>query len=272
MKTLLLFIFLGLLQGFTEPLPISSSGHLVLAQHFLDVDLPGLTFEIMVNFGSLIAILVFYRKFILQLISNSIMFIKTKEKKYRADFIYVLLLIIATIPATLFGYLLKDFIGDNLATVIVVAIMLLVTATVLLVVNQLKNCSKEGNEISILDAILIGFAQVFALIPGISRSGATVSMGLFRKLSVDTALKFSFLMFIPVSLGSMILGVSDVMDDSEFSSNLHYYIIAIISSAVATYFALQLFRDMLKHKKLYLFSIYCALISVTVLVIYIIQS
>lgn len=259
------YILLGLIQGFAEPLPISSSGHLILAQHFFNIDLPGLTFEMFTNLGSLIAILIFFRKKLIEIIKHFFLYIKTREDKFKSDFFYALFIILATIPVIIFGFLLKDIFEEYLSSIYTVATMLLVTAVVLFIINTLKfEKEKDDTGITILDSILIGFAQVVSLIPGISRSGATVSAARARKISIDSALKFSFLLYIPVSLGAGILGISDLARDSELSSYIGYYIISFIASGIATFFAIGLFTDILKRAKLYFFSIYCICIAVLV--------
>ncbi len=265
MEEILKYLLLGLIQGIAEPLPISSSGHLILAQHFFDMDLPGLTFEMFTNLGSLIAIIIYFRKKVKEIIVHSFKYIKTRDEKFKADFLYALLIVLATIPVVIFGFLLKDYLEEHLSSIYTVASMLLITALALFIINKLK-FSKEKNdeEITVLDSLLTGLAQVVALIPGISRSGATVSVARARKISIDSALKFSFLLYIPVSLGAGILGISDLVTDKELSSYIPYYLVAFIASGVATFFAIGFFTDILKRAKLFYFSIYCTVVAVLV--------
>lgn len=253
MKELLKYILLGLVQGFTEPLPVSSSGHLVIAQDILGYNTDNINLEVILNFASLLAILFFYRKDLIKLVQNNYSFVFKKEKQYKKDFNYVLLLVVATIPAGLAGILLKDIIEDKLKNTLVVGIALLVTAFALFIVNKLgaKNTKKE---ITLVDSIIIGVAQAIALLPGISRSGSTLVGGLSRKIESNSVLKFSFLMYIPISLASMVL----VIKDLDFNTiDIMGYSIAFLITVIATYVSLKLLYKLVKSSNLHYFSYYC---------------
>lgn len=190
-RDVLIYIFLGLLQGFTEPLPISSSGHLVIAQHLFNLSIEGLSFEVLVNFASLIAILIIYRKDISRLTLRAFVFLGSRDPELKSDFLFVLYLIIATIPAAFIGILLGEFISESLKGMITIGITLIVTGISLWIIRNLKG-SKNEHELSIKDAIIVGVAQAVALIPGISRSGATIVAAMGLGMRQETALKFSF--------------------------------------------------------------------------------
>ncbi len=170
---LLKYLFLGVFQGFTEPIPISSSGHLMIVRHLMEIKLP-ITFEGFINFGSLIAVLIVFRQDIARLTINGLKFIQTRNHEFRSDFNYILLLVIATIPAGVIGILIEDYIDSILGEQIkLVGITLLLTGLALWIIRNLKGF-KTDDEITIKDAIIVGLAQAIALIPGISRSGATI--------------------------------------------------------------------------------------------------
>ncbi|UJF27316.1 UDP pyrophosphate phosphatase [Planococcus sp. 107-1] len=175
------FLLLGLFQGLTEPIPISSSGHLLIAQYFLDVEIEGSnsTFALLVNSASLIAVLIIYRKDIKRLIINGLRYFKVKNEETKRDFMFVVYLVVATIPAGLVGVLFQDQIDENLSTIVTVGVTLIVTGVGLWLIRNMRGQRKDGN-MTMKDAIIIGCAQAVALIPGISRSGATIVAAMAR--------------------------------------------------------------------------------------------
>jgi len=254
---ILKYLFLGLFQGLTEPIPISSSGHLVLAQHFLDIKIEGMSFELFVNTASLLAVLIIYREDLRRLIVNGLKYITTREESAKSDFRFIIYLIIATIPAGVIGVLFDDAIASVFKEgVQLIGITLIITGIALWLIRNLRG--KKGDAgLTLKDAIIIGIAQAIALIPGISRSGATIvaAMGLGTKQ--ETALRFSFLLFIPVSFGGMLLSFSDILSDPEISTLAIPYIVAFIGSLVASYYSLKWFMGIMARGNLKYFSIYC---------------
>lgn len=266
MSEIIKFIILGILQGFTEPLPISSSGHIILAQSFFGMEELGLSFPIIVNFGSLVAILYFYRESVKELIVGSFkyLFVRGSSDDFH-NFKYSILIVVATIPAAIIGFLLEDFIDEKLTSTLTVGISLLVTAFALYLINNIKG-NRIDKQVNIKDSIIIGLAQAIALIPGISRSGSTVVAGIGRKLDVDSALKLSFLMYIPVSLGSLIIGIKDIFEDQNLTNYIPHYALAFIFSAIATYFAVKLFYNIMKKGELMIFSVYCSIVGIIAII------
>lgn len=263
---LLKYLILGIIQGFTEPLPISSSGHLrIFKSIFSDNVLNDMNFEIIVNFGSLIAILVLYRKEIISIISDFFKYISTKEKKYKTNYNYAWYIVIGTIPCALLGLFVKDFIEEK-TTVKFVGAMLLVTALFLFLIKDIKG-KKEKEDLNFIDAIKIGLFQAVALLPGISRSGATVVGGMFSNLKRETALNYSFMLYIPVSLASMVLGVSDLIGSGNLSSLFIPYFVSMIASGIVTYYSAKLFMNIMKKGKLIYFSIYCLIAGLLTIIL-----
>lgn len=260
MTTIIKYIILGIIQGFTEPIPISSSGHLLIFKRLFYMDvLHDLNFEIIVNFGSLIAIIFIYKKEIQKLIYGVIKYLKTKNKKYKQDFNYFIYIIIATIPVGILGFLLKDFI-ERFSSIKAIGVSLLITACLLYLISKIKG-SREEKEITYKDALYVGLFQIFALIPGISRSGITLTAGMFRNLKKEVALKYSFMLYIPVSLATMILGVSDFAQSSSFTTLWLPYLLGMIASSIVTYFTFRWFRNILLKDKLIYFVIYCIIVG-----------
>lgn len=262
---------LGLLQGITEPIPVSSSGHLRVFRSIFNTNIfDDLNFEIFVNFGSFLAILFIFRKDIIKLVKSFFNYIFNKEtrktKSIKNDFNYCLMIIIGTIPAGIIGFLLKDFIESKLGNIKIIGIAFLITALSLFVIRNIKG-TKEDKDITIKDAILIGLMQAIAIMPGISRSGATLVGCLLRDFKRDTALKYSFMLYFPISLATMLLGMLDIIKSNQLSEVLLPYSFGLIVSIFATYFATKWLFDVVKKGKLWKFSIYCLLLGLFVLLV-----
>ena len=263
--TILQYIFLGAIQGFTEPIPISSSGHLLIIKKLFNFDmLNDINFEIVVNFGSFIAILILYRNEIFKIITDFFKYLKTKNNEYEVNFKYALLIVIGTIPAGLFGLIFKDKIDELSNNVKLIGLALIITSIALFIIRKNKG-SKEKKQISFIDAIIIGLFQVIALFPGISRSGATVVGGMSRNLKRKEALEYSFMLYLPISLATMILGVKGLLKIDNVSSLLIPYILGMIVSCIVTYFSAKWFINIMKKGKLAYFSIYCFIVGILVL-------
>lgn len=256
------FLLLGLFQGLTEPIPISSSGHLLIAQYFLDVEIEGSvsTFALLVNTASLIAVLIIYREDIQRLIVNGLRFFKVKDEETTRDFMFIVYLVVATIPAAIIGLLFQDTIDDYLSTIVTVGITLVITGVALWLIRDIHGKRKDGN-MTMKDAIIIGLAQSVALIPGISRSGATIVAAMARGINQETALRFSFLLFIPISLGGAVLSISDILNDDNLATLAVPYIMAFIGSLIASYFSLKWFMNIMAKGQLKYFAIYCFIVG-----------
>ncbi|SDC40524.1 undecaprenyl-diphosphatase [Terribacillus halophilus] len=260
------YIVLGIIQGISEPIPISSSGHLIIAQHLLGIKVEDLSFEVIVNTASLIAVIIVYKTQIARLASSSYLYVVKQDKAKKDDFNLVIYLIIGTIPAALLGLLFNDFIGKNLKSTFTVGVALLLTAISLFLIRNIKG-TKNTQKISWKEALLIGIGQSIALIPGVSRSGATVVAGMLTGLNRDTALLFSFLLYIPVSLGASILEIPEFFNQTITTDLLIAYALAFVASLMGTYFALKWFIDIMKKGKLIYFSIYCLFLAIITLFI-----
>lgn len=263
--TLIKYLFFGIFQGFTEPIPISSSGHLMIVRHFMEMDDVGISFEGFVNFGSLIAVLIIYRNDLYRLSVNSLQYVIQRGEENRGDFRFVLLLVVATVPAGMIGVLFKDVIeGIFSEDIRMIGTTLIVTGFALWIIRNLRGKKQDG-DLTLKDALIVGFAQAVALMPGISRSGATIVAAMLLGMKQDTALRFSFLLYIPVSMGTMIFSVTDLMEDPHFESLVIPYIFAFIGSIVASYFALLWFMDIMRKGNLKYFALYCLVVGILVL-------
>ncbi len=264
--TLVKYLFLGLLQGITEPIPISSSGHLVLAQHFLGIYTEKLTFELLVNAGSLIAVLIIYREDIVRLTKNGLSYLVTRDEEAKTDFRFILYLVVATIPAGVVGVLFEEKISNVFKSGVKgIAITLLITGIALFVIRNLRG-KKQDKDLRLRDAIIVGLAQMVALVPGISRSGATIVAAIGLGMKPETALRFSFLLYIPVSVGGTLLSVKDIANDPDLSTLFIPYLVAFLVSIIASYFALKWFMGIMQRGNLIYFSLYCFIVGIAILI------
>ncbi|WP_226576911.1 undecaprenyl-diphosphate phosphatase [Halobacillus litoralis] len=256
---LIKYLFLGIFQGFTEPIPISSSGHLVIVQELMDLHLEGLSFEVLVNFGSLVAVLIIYRDDLIRLVRNGVGYIISKDTRQKEDFDFIIYLIIGTIPAGVLGILLGDAI-ESLSSVQTVGITLIITGIALWLIRNLRGRKGDG-QLTWKDAVIVGLGQAVALIPGISRSGATIVAAMFLGMKQETALRFSFLLFIPVSLGTMLLSIEDVIANADSGNMWFAYALAFAGSVVASYFSLKWFMNIMASGNLKYFAFYCFIVG-----------
>jgi len=266
---LIKYIILGIIQGFTEPLPISSSGHLVLFKNVFNTNmlLSDVNFEIVVNFGSFLAILFIFWKDIVKLVTAFFGFIfkKKKRKEFEADFKYCMLIIIGSIPVGLAGILLKDKIDALSEHMFVLGIAFLITSIMLFLVKNVKG-KKEDHDITYKDAIIIGLLQMIALTPGISRSGTVLVGCLLCGLSRKASLKYTFMLYFPVSVASMGLGILDMIESGNIGSLLVPYLAGLVAAGIVTYFSYQWLSRLVQKGRLWKFSIYCFCLAIFVLI------
>ncbi|MFC4559301.1 undecaprenyl-diphosphate phosphatase [Virgibacillus kekensis] len=261
---LIKYLFLGFLQGFTEPIPISSSGHLVLVRELMNIEIEGLSFEILVNFASLIAVLVIYRNDIIRLAQNFFRYLSKKDPGARGDYQFIWYLVVATIPAGVIGVLFEEFIESKLSKVSVIGYTLLITGLALWIIRNLRGRKNDG-DLTLKDALIVGFAQAVALIPGISRSGATIVAAMLVGMKSETALRFSFLLYIPVSLGVTILSVGEILGDPNISALAIPYVMAFAAALIASYYSLRWFMGIMARGNLKYFAFYCFIVGILVI-------
>ena len=241
--TLIEAIILGIIQGFTEFLPISSSGHLVLGQAILDIDQPGNEFEILVHLGTLASVIVVFYNDITGLVFS------IKEKSTQK---FILFILLGTVPAVIIGLGMKVFIDNLFENVTVVGLALMFTGVILYGSSFIKRKNKDHSFIS---SILIGCAQAIAIIPGISRSGMTISAALFLGLSSKESARFSFLLAIPAITGAGLLIALDL--DGAFPLTGIVSMAAFFSSFIIGILALKWLLGWLEQGKFHYFGIYC---------------
>ena len=269
--TLFQAIILGLIQGLGEFLPISSSGHLVVFPWIFNFPDPGLSFDVALHLGTLIAIILHFWKDYIKIISASLSSSPfgrgCREVTGEGEFLnyspnLLWLIILATIPGALFGYFLENQAETIFRSPLLIAGALSVMGLILYLADVYARHKKNLNEITKKDALLIGLSQAFAIIPGVSRAGATITSGLFLGLSRQTAARFSFLMSAPIIFGATVLKFG------YFISNVNLYgIVAVITAALSGYFAIAWmlkFIEKVSYKIFFWYRLILAIIIVAV--------
>ena len=263
----MLLILLGLIQGLTEFFPVSSSGHLVIAKYFLNLHLPGAAFEAFVHFGTVLAVIVLFRKEIKELaisFFNSIYKLSQGENistifKNNSSSKLAWFLVISTIPAAIIGYTFSSYFEILFSKPLIASFMLTITGVLLWFGNKnYAGGTKNISEITCKDAIFIGLAQAVAIIPGISRSGLTVIAGLSRNLDREFAAKYSFILSVPIILSASMFKMKEL---SSLNIDLSILILSGLVAAISSYGAMKIFIRLLKNRKIYFFSYYLWIIS-----------
>lgn len=241
--TIIDIVILGILQGITEFLPVSSSGHLVIVQYMLGIESPGNALEILFHIGTLFSVIfVFYKD-----IKLIVMSLNKKPSQ-----VLVMHIITATVPAVIIGLTFKDYINSVFSSIVPVGYALLFTGAVLILSINFKNKNKS---LSYLYSILIGLSQAMAIIPGISRSGTTISISMLLGIPPKEAARFSFLLSIPVIVGAGLLGFIELQSNDSFT--IEVIIVAILTSFAVGTLSLKMLLKILEIGRFHFFGIYC---------------
>lgn len=256
---MLKIIILGIIQGLTEFLPVSSSGHLVLIQHFLNNNLntSNLSLEVFLHLGSLLAVIIYFKIDILTLILSLFNWDKTEEvqKNHKT----ILFLIISTLITGFIGIIFKKQFELVFDQPILVSILIFVTGFILLLSDKISNTNLKLSELGILKSIFIGFGQSIAILPGISRSGTTIVFSLISGLKREEAARFSFLLSIPAIIGANILEIKNIIILDQ--SHIIHYILGLFSALISGLLVIKCLLSLIKKSKLKYFAYYCFIIS-----------
>lgn len=255
-------IILGIIQGITEFLPVSSSGHLVLFQRLFGLEQPQLFFDIALHGGTLVAVILVYWSDIQAILRDLLYYLRDRFRGEPLPGFFgrprcrlALWIVVGTIPTGLIGFTLQESIEPLFASSPAVGFALMVTGTVLWLTSYWKGSRKNGANMGFWDAIWVGIAQGLALIPGISRSGMTVSAGLFRGLDRELSARFSFLLVIPATIGA--LGLALISPDSRGSLPPLNVLLGMVVAFLTGYGSLRLLLGMIRRGKFYRFAYYC---------------
>ncbi|WML54652.1 undecaprenyl-diphosphate phosphatase [Neobacillus sp. PS3-12] len=254
MLTKLEAFILGMIQGLTEFLPISSTGHLYLGRNLFGLQEAGLMLDTMLHLGTLMAVFVFYKEELLNIIKNPF-----SKLTY--------LLIVGTIPAVVIGLLFKDFFDEISKTGVTIGWEFLITGFFLWFADSIKNGYKKMDQISYKDAFIIGTFQAAAIFPAVSRSGLTIVAALWRKLDRETAAYFSFLLSTPAIAGAVVLQSADLFSGQGEEITLSALLVGVVSSALFGYVAVRWMVNYLKKHSLKPFAVYVWILGFIVLFI-----
>ncbi len=258
----------GVIQGLTEFLPVSSSGHLSVARHFMNVSEGGITLSIVLHLGTLLAVFIMFRKRIWGMIKEFFLSIRDiftgrfKWSQMNDDRRMMVMVILATLILVPFA-LIKDWFTSvqEDSDIIFEGCAFIFTAIVLILSDACVKGAKTGKDIKIKDMLVVGFSQVVALFPGVSRSGSTVSAGLFCGLARDTAVAFSFILGIPAILGSAVLEAKDIIGSGVELDIVPLAVGAVVAAAVGL-LAIKLVQVIIKHDKFKIFGIYTLILGI----------
>ncbi|MCS7178911.1 MAG: undecaprenyl-diphosphate phosphatase [Anaerolineae bacterium] len=273
-------LFLGLLQGATEFLPISSSGHLVLVPWLLGWPIPSLAFDTLVHWGTAVAVIGYFWRDWVALIRGAWRGFRTRSLNDPETRLLCLILF-ATVPGALAGALLEDFFEGMFARPAAAAGFLLFTAAILILAeftwarhssNPDSDAPRALTDLSWTDALMIGLAQAVAILPGVSRSGATIAAGLGRRLEREAAARFSFLLSTPIILGAGAMQMLQLFRSGgwagEAATLMVGFLAALVSGGLSIHFLLRYVR----RRPLYLFALYCVLMGILGLIVAILRG
>ncbi len=260
-------VILGLVQGITEWLPISSSGHLVIMQHYLGIQEP-MVMGLVLHVASLLVVFYVFFDEILNILKGLYFYFRGDQNffddKYRK---LGFMVIVATIPTVIIGLLFRDLIESAFSSLLFVGMGLLLTSVLLylthLVDKKLSNF-KDESRMKYRDALIIGLFQGVAIFPGVSRSGSTIASGLLVGLDKNLAATFSFLLFIPAILGAVVLELGEISFDKL---DLLPVLVSSLVTIVISYVFIKFLLHVVRKGRLYLFSVYCLILGIVIIVI-----
>ncbi|MDD6182632.1 MAG: undecaprenyl-diphosphate phosphatase [Lachnospiraceae bacterium] len=280
--SLLQAIIMGIIQGATEFLPVSSSGHLALFKILFHVNTDtGLMFDVMLHLGTLIAIFAVYYKDIIRMVVeafkiirdvfiNIVRFFRNKFGKEENEYLkivtngyrkFVLLVIVSTIPTGIIGLVASDFVEMASEILLIPGICLIITSILLFISDRIQGGNKGPKNVSYTNGFIIGICQGIATLPGLSRSGTTIAACLISGFDRRFAVKYSFIMSIPAVLGAAILELKDFSTAALSGTEILYYVIGMAVAAVVGYICIKTMLVIVRNKKFTIFSIYCLIIG-----------
>lgn len=260
---LIKYVILSIVQGVGEVLPISSSGHLIVVRNLFGIEEEGIGIELVLHLASLLALFIYYRKTIVSLMRGSLRYLIKKDKNYINDFKFVKGMVVSLIPTCIVGYLFNDYLDYFLKYSVMVGVFLVINGINLYLIRNKEN-NRKISELSSFSFLKIGIGQCMGLVPGFSRSGASLSMCYREKMDKEDSEKFTFIMLFPLVIGSIILNIGDFKFDKQESILL---VISFILTFVITLFSIKLLSKIIKNNKLHYFSYYCLLIGALLILI-----
>jgi undecaprenyl-diphosphatase len=261
-------IFLGIVQGLTEFLPVSSSGHLLLSQHFLGMDQGrfGLSFDAAIHTGTVLAVVWFFRGDLYSM-ARAFLYSLPRPDFENAEVRMAYLILVATVPAALIGFFFEEFFATEVRSPWVVVFNLVFVGALFLVAEAVGRKTEAASKLGPLGAFGVGLAQAAALVPGVSRSGATITCGLFLGLRREEAARFSFLMSVPVTAAAAGLSLAEAAGEGMGSHEALMFLAGSVSSGVVGYLAIRFLLRFLANHTLRVFAYYRFALAAVVAVV-----
>lgn len=257
-------IILGIIQGFTEFLPVSSSGHLVIGSQMLNFREQGVVFDVCVHLGTLLSVCIVFRAEILAMCRAPFQLLQgNKDKQVHRFFLWDVYVVIATLPAVIVGLFFKDKIEILFSSTLIVYVMLIVTGILMISARFLPQRKESVNWFR---SIIVGCAQALAILPGLSRSGSTIFAGMAVGIAREEIARFSFIMSIPAILGAAVLQSGNILNNPLSSELLLSLVVGAVAAAIAGYLAIKLLLDVVRKNRLQWFGYYCILLAVVGLI------
>ncbi len=257
-------IILGAVQGATEFLPVSSKTHLIIGQKLLGINEPSIFLEVALHIGTLLSVLIYYRNDVARLLAAFFGYvIGYKRQANEANFKLCMYIIIGSIPAAIAGLLFKDWIEAQFDSATLGGYLLLVTAAVLISTHYIK---RKRKPLRMTSSIVVGVAQACALLPGISRSGSTISAALYQGIEPAQAARFSFLLSLPAVGGAVLLKTVDLLKAPTAITDLASFGVGIAVSFIVGLLAIYWLLKTLAGSKFYMFGFYCAIVGVLTII------
>jgi undecaprenyl-diphosphatase len=274
--TLLESLLLGIIQGLTEFIPVSSTAHLLIGQQLLGIPTDSATFSflVIVQVGTLVSLFVYYWQDLLKIVTETLRFLPSLRQprdtwNLTPDTLLGLYILLATVPALLVGYFVRDWVEFLFRQPLLqAATRLFMAATLLALAERFGRKNRSLDSMKWLDALVVGLFQVLAVFPGSSRSGATISGGMFRGFDRPAAARFAFLMSVPVMLAAGAYEMLDVLKMPDLGNFLPLLAVGFVSAAISGWFAVRWLIAFLSRGSLYVFSVYCATIGTLVLAVH----
>jgi undecaprenyl-diphosphatase len=270
--SLLQALILGVVQGATEYIPVSSSAHLVLVPWLLGWPDAPFTFEVLVQWGTLVGVFIYFWRDLWNIARGVVLGLARRQPLATASARMGWYILLGTIPAVVFGFLLKDTFEAAFSAPVFVAALLLGTAAILAAAERFGQRDQTIQGFGWLDALIVGFWQVTALFPGISRSGATIGGAMLRGFDRPTAARFSFLLSVPALLGGGVLAIADLVEAGTLAADLPTLAIGFVAAAVSGYLCIRWLLGYLQRRSLIIFAIYCALFGLFNLVVALVRG
>ncbi|HEX9923460.1 MAG TPA: undecaprenyl-diphosphatase UppP [Anaerolineae bacterium] len=265
-------LILGIVQGATEYIPVSSSAHLVLVPWLLGWPDASFAFEVLVQWGTLVGVFIFLWADIWAIIKGFVTGLLQRQPFGNREAVLGWLVIVATLPAVILGLLFKDLFEAAFEAPVFVGALLILTALLLVIAERFGSRTRDLDQLNWLEALIIGLWQVAAILPGISRSGATIGGAVLRGFDRPAAARFSFLMSIPALLGAGMVALGDLVEAGTLAMELPAISVGFVGAAVSGYLCILWLMRYLQHHSLYVFAAYCTAVSILSIIVAVVRG